>query len=292
MEAKHDTVHDHGRLCRICLAERLLGRRTQAVVAAGVLAVASVAPPAAFAQQAAEDPRCDSPRRLRPGRRVGELPQEATDAAGRRRLGRRRSGPGHPPRSAETAQRCRCPRRGPRELPTSRRPRPRTRRRSRLRAGGRAAGAGRDGGTGAPARGRVRPERRGRRRAASRQAQQDTAEPQGAHDAAGGPGGAARRPTGDAGRRSVGAAAGRRAAAVATAPAPAAAPARHAARATGGWHVIQRGESLWSIAAERLGSGASTASIAAEVERLWALNQDRIGTGNRDVVLAGTRIKL
>ena len=65
-----------------------------------------------------------------------------------------------------------------------------------------------------------------------------------------------------------------------------------AARATGGWHVIQRGESLWSIAAERLGSGASTASIAAEVERLWALNQDRIGTGNRDVVLAGTRIKL
>jgi len=54
---------------------------------------------------------------------------------------------------------------------------------------------------------------------------------------------------------------------VATTPAPAAAPARRAARATGGWHVIQRGESLWSIAAERLGSGASTASIAAEVER-------------------------
>jgi nucleoid-associated protein YgaU len=76
-------------------------------------------------------------------------------------------------------------------------------------------------------------------------------------------------------------------------PAPAAAAvAPRAARAARGWHVIQRGESLWSIAAERLGSGASTAGIAAEVERLWALNQDRIGTGDRNVVLAGTKIKV
>ena len=117
----------------------------------------------------------------------------------------------------------------------------------------------------------------------------------GAHDAAGGPGGAARRPAGDAGcgpgedagavRRDPAGRSSRRP----LRPRP---RAPRPARAARGWHVIQRGESLWSIAAERLGTGASTASIAAEVERLWALNQDRIGTGDRNVVLAGTKIKL
>jgi Tfp pilus assembly protein FimV len=77
----------------------------------------------------------------------------------------------------------------------------------------------------------------------------------------------------------------------ATAPAPTPA-ARRGVRATRGWHVIQRGESLWSIASERLPDDASTAEIAREVERLWALNEDRIGTGDRNVLLAGTRIKL
>src|SRR4051812_18889160 len=69
---------DHGRLCRTCLAEGLLGRRAQAVVAAGVLAVASVAPPAAFAQQAMEDPAVTVD--FDPGGDDGEVSQEVTDA--------------------------------------------------------------------------------------------------------------------------------------------------------------------------------------------------------------------
>ena len=42
---------DHSWRCGICRVERLVGRRTQAALTAGILAVASVAPSAAFAQQ-------------------------------------------------------------------------------------------------------------------------------------------------------------------------------------------------------------------------------------------------
>ena len=40
-----------------------------------------------------------------------------------------------------------------------------------------------------------------------------------------------------------------------------------------------RGESLWSIASDLLGDGASVAGVAREVNRLWELNEDRIATG-------------
>ena len=69
---------DHRWLCRICLAEGLIGRRAQAVVAAGVLAMTSVVPPAALAQQAVEDPAVSID--FDPGGDEGELPQEATEA--------------------------------------------------------------------------------------------------------------------------------------------------------------------------------------------------------------------
>src|SRR5688500_15265058 len=46
---------DHSWRCRICLVERLVGRRTQAALTAGILAVASVAPTAALAQQGGGD---------------------------------------------------------------------------------------------------------------------------------------------------------------------------------------------------------------------------------------------
>ena len=57
-------------------------------------------------------------------------------------------------------------------------------------------------------------------------------------------------------------------------------------------HVVQRGESLWSIAADLLGDDASPARVAREVNRLWELNKSRIGTGDRDLVHAGTKLRL
>jgi nucleoid-associated protein YgaU len=57
-------------------------------------------------------------------------------------------------------------------------------------------------------------------------------------------------------------------------------------------HVVQRGESLWSIAKDVLGDDASVGRIAREVNRLWELNSERIGTGEPDLVMAGTRITL
>jgi hypothetical protein len=57
-------------------------------------------------------------------------------------------------------------------------------------------------------------------------------------------------------------------------------------------HVVQRGESLWSIAKDVLGDDASVGRIAREVNRLWELNSERIGTGEPDLVMSGTRITL
>jgi hypothetical protein len=65
-------------------------------------------------------------------------------------------------------------------------------------------------------------------------------------------------------------------------------PARPGSRT----HVVAVGESLWSIAADHLGANASSAQIGREVERLWAANRARIGTGDRDLLMAGTRLVL
>lgn len=58
------------------------------------------------------------------------------------------------------------------------------------------------------------------------------------------------------------------------------------------FHVVQRGESLWSIAADVLGERASVARVAQEVSRLWALNEDRIASGDPDLLYVGTRLRL
>ena len=65
-------------------------------------------------------------------------------------------------------------------------------------------------------------------------------------------------------------------------------------RATSGdrFHVVQRGESLWSIASDRLGERAGVAQIAREVDRLWQLNEDRIASGSPDLLYTGTRLRL
>ena len=57
-------------------------------------------------------------------------------------------------------------------------------------------------------------------------------------------------------------------------------------------HVVRHGESLWSIASDRLGDGASATQVSREVSRLWELNAERIGTGSPDLLYAGTRLRL
>ena len=58
------------------------------------------------------------------------------------------------------------------------------------------------------------------------------------------------------------------------------------------FRVVERGESLWSIASDVLGDGASIAQVSREVSRLWELNEQRIGTGSPDLLYAGTRLRL
>ncbi|MEJ7789983.1 MAG: LysM domain-containing protein, partial [Thermoleophilaceae bacterium] len=57
-------------------------------------------------------------------------------------------------------------------------------------------------------------------------------------------------------------------------------------------HVVQPGESLWSIANTDLGGRASPAQIAREVNRIWELNSGAIGTGDPDLLMVGTKLKL
>ena len=61
---------------------------------------------------------------------------------------------------------------------------------------------------------------------------------------------------------------------------------------TARWHVVEPGESLWSIATRLLGPDASPGRIAREVDRLWELNSDRIGTGDPDVLMVGAKLRL
>jgi hypothetical protein len=58
------------------------------------------------------------------------------------------------------------------------------------------------------------------------------------------------------------------------------------------FHVVEAGESLWSIAGDRLGGERSPARIAREVNRLWELNREQIGTGDPDLILVGTKLRL
>jgi Tfp pilus assembly protein FimV len=75
-------------------------------------------------------------------------------------------------------------------------------------------------------------------------------------------------------------------------PAVVAAPKVRRARPGDRVHVVLAGESLWSIASDVLGSRATVANVAREVNRLWDLNGARIGTGDRDLLPVGTRLVL
>jgi len=63
-------------------------------------------------------------------------------------------------------------------------------------------------------------------------------------------------------------------------------------RIRGRFHVVQSGESLWSIASGLLGPGASPARIALEVRRLWHLNKRRIATGDPNLLSVGVKLRL
>ena len=55
---------------------------------------------------------------------------------------------------------------------------------------------------------------------------------------------------------------------------------------------MQRGESLWRIAEQRLGKGASDAKIAALVDELWRMNAGKIGTGDPDLIYPGQQLRM
>jgi len=57
-------------------------------------------------------------------------------------------------------------------------------------------------------------------------------------------------------------------------------------------YQVEPGDSLWRIAARHLGSDATTAQTAREVNRLWELNQQRIGTGNPDLIFPGQTLRM
>ncbi len=56
--------------------------------------------------------------------------------------------------------------------------------------------------------------------------------------------------------------------------------------------TVRGGDSLWAIAARKLGSGASTKEIAAYVNRLWARNAHHIASGSPDLLAAGDELVL
>lgn len=73
--------------------------------------------------------------------------------------------------------------------------------------------------------------------------------------------------------------------------APLTRPAGHAS-ADPGTVVVAPGDSLWKIAADRLGPGASSHAIYAELVRIWDRNASRIGTGDPNLIFPGTRLTI
>ncbi len=80
-------------------------------------------------------------------------------------------------------------------------------------------------------------------------------------------------------------------------PAPAAATvvsswSAEAPRATTQTHVVRRGESLWQIASQQAGPGASNTAVAAIVSHLWTVNAPAMGTGDPNVLRVGTTLRM
>lgn len=61
--------------------------------------------------------------------------------------------------------------------------------------------------------------------------------------------------------------------------------------ATHSTYVVRRGDSLWSIAEDRLGWGASNARIAAKVWRIWRMNRAHVVSGDPNLILPGLKLR-
>jgi nucleoid-associated protein YgaU len=72
--------------------------------------------------------------------------------------------------------------------------------------------------------------------------------------------------------------------------APATEPGAADATADGDTYVVRSGDTLWDVAAARLGSDATEKEIAAEVRRLFRLNADVLESP--DVIVPGDELKL
>lgn len=57
-------------------------------------------------------------------------------------------------------------------------------------------------------------------------------------------------------------------------------------------HVVRHGESLWSIAVQRLGARADDRQVMREVIRLWRMNGRQVPSGDPNVILPGQRLRL
>lgn len=54
--------------------------------------------------------------------------------------------------------------------------------------------------------------------------------------------------------------------------------------------MVKAGDSLWSVAAARLGPDASAAAVARAMNGLWHLNATRIHSGTPDLIEPGERL--
>ena len=68
--------------------------------------------------------------------------------------------------------------------------------------------------------------------------------------------------------------------------------ARGTAPVRGQRYTVQSGDSLWSIAQRLLGRDATNGQIAREVGKLWRLNEERIGTGSPSLLPVGTVLRV
>ncbi len=62
--------------------------------------------------------------------------------------------------------------------------------------------------------------------------------------------------------------------------------------ASGQTHLVTPGESLWQVASQQAGPGASNTAVAAIVSHLWTLNARAIGTGDPNVLRVGTTLRM
>lgn len=63
-------------------------------------------------------------------------------------------------------------------------------------------------------------------------------------------------------------------------------------RRRSGTRTVRRGDSMWSIARDNLGSDASGAAVSRELKRLWKLNANSVGTGDPNLIFPGQTVRL